>query len=129
MAEKTIEQLTAELAEAQLKASNLEGKVADQATALADLQASNGALVQQNKTLQNGVGLAGSTSGLPQSVLDDIQRRIDLGATERHATEKAFEQHKHDLRRAALAKAKTEASAPVAPSNKEDGKGAGKGKA
>ena len=98
MADLSIDEIKAQLAEAELKNTALSNRNAELETTSEKLAVANNALASQNKTLQAGLGLAGAKAGLPTEVLDDIERRRAMGASDEHATEAAIRQHQHNLR-------------------------------
>lgn len=111
MAETNIDELKAQLAELELKNNSLASRNSELETSSEKLAVANNALASQNKTLQAGLGLAGAKAGLPTEVLQDIERRRAMGASDEHATEAAIRQHAHNLRLAEEKKKKAAADA------------------
>lgn len=118
MAEKSYEQISADLAESLASIASLEKKNFELSEANGELTAVNKALTTQNRDLQAGLGLAGAKSGLPKEVLQDIQRRMDHGLSQEHATEAALRQHGHNAKLAEKAKLVNAAAAKA----EKDGK-------
>lgn len=94
---KTIEELSLQLAELQNAFSASQEKNEKLVKENEELRIANGALSEQNRALQTGLGLSGATKGLPKEVIEDIQARQELGLSAAAATEAALRQHRHNI--------------------------------